>query len=252
MITVLIVEDEIEAYKFLSECIKEIIPDSRIINAVSGELALEVLAEKDVDILFVDRGLPGGFDGVTLVREIRKKIEFLTLPVVFISAMDTGIDEIMRKYKNFEYITKPYTREEFINKLKDFLLSVRNRKRNYIVENLDEEVRTIYSDGKYETIKINEILFAEIYYHYVTLYTVSNTYEKIKTSIDKFVDLINYPLFIQCQKSYAVNIRKVKGIGVVNKELIIDFEGSDDKCKVGLIYKDRVMELIKANNQSNH
>lgn len=249
MITALIVEDEPEASRFLSKCIKQIIPDCKTLHFDNGEKALEVLDEVDVDVLFVDRNFPNGMDGVTFVKRVRSNIFYLTIPIVFISALDTDKDEILRKYKNFEYLVKPYTSSIFNERLQNFLISIRERKKSNVVQNLDDETRVIRTNGKLKTIKINDILFAEVYYHLITLYTVNNIHENIKMSIEKFINLVNYPLFIRCQKSYAVNIRKVKSLKRVKKEIWINFEGCEKKCLVGLSFIDNVLELINAHNK---
>ena len=62
---VLIVDDAIENLRFLTEVLER--RGLEVVAAPSGEVALELLRELDVQIAVIDRVMPG-MDGLTLCR----------------------------------------------------------------------------------------------------------------------------------------------------------------------------------------
>jgi signal transduction histidine kinase len=77
-----------------------------IVEASSGEEALEILADQDVDVVLLDLVMPG-MDGVETCREIRADRTLIHLPIVMVSALDdrsaridgkrAGVDEFLNK-----------------------------------------------------------------------------------------------------------------------------------------------------------
>src|SRR5690606_4744211 len=78
---VLIVDDAIENLRFLAEVLER--RGLEVVAAPSGEVALELLRELDVQIAVIDLVMPG-MDGLTLCRELRRVREPAP-PVLFVS-----------------------------------------------------------------------------------------------------------------------------------------------------------------------
>ena len=76
----------------------------------------KLLKEEDVDLLIVDRNLPG-VEGSDFIKEMRKK-GFLT-PVIFLSAKDAEDDILDGFLKGGDdYVTKPFNMRELILRVK--------------------------------------------------------------------------------------------------------------------------------------
>ncbi|MDK2886765.1 MAG: hypothetical protein PWP54_1328 [Thermosipho sp. (in: thermotogales)] len=115
----LVVDDE-RNIRFL---IERLLADesTKIDSFVSAEEALEAFFKnkEDYDLIITDIKLPGK-SGLELIREIRK--EAIDIPVLIISAyVKPEIISELFKFENVDYLSKPFTKEELISKIKKLL-----------------------------------------------------------------------------------------------------------------------------------
>ena len=90
----------------------------------------KLLKEEDVDLLIVDRNLPG-VEGSDFIKEIRQK-GFLT-PVIFLSAKDAEDDILDGFLKGGDdYITKPFNMRELILRVKAILKRTKKSEEKFI------------------------------------------------------------------------------------------------------------------------
>ncbi len=111
---ILLVEDE----KHLQEVIKMNLEleDYEVITASTGKEALRHFAEQAFHLVILDVMLPE-IDGFTLCEQMRLKND--TLPILFLTAKDTGKDKITGLKKGADdYMTKPFNLEEFLLRVK--------------------------------------------------------------------------------------------------------------------------------------
>lgn len=115
-VRVLLVDDEKEFVDTLAERLE--IRDFDVTTTYSGESALELLAEKDVDVVVLDVKMPGK-DGVETLKEIKNR-KPLTRVIMLtghatvetaISGMKLGADD---------YLMKPTETEELVEKINKF------------------------------------------------------------------------------------------------------------------------------------
>lgn len=111
---VLIVDDETD---FLETIVNRL--QKRKIEATgvsSGEAALELSKEKPYDIVLLDVKMPGGMDGIEVLREI-KKLQPLTEVILLTghAAVETSIEGL--KLGAFDYLLKPVKFTELLEKL---------------------------------------------------------------------------------------------------------------------------------------
>lgn len=87
----------------------------------SGELALEILECKPIDIVLMDVNMPG-LDGMDTVRRIRKMKNIKDIPVIFFTALSSKeiIDNCMQLGMK-DYIIKPYEPDVLLKKLEAVL-----------------------------------------------------------------------------------------------------------------------------------
>jgi len=106
-LTVLLVEDEL----FLRSIAARMIADLgfTVLEAESGEEAIDMLRNQPVDILFSDIAMPGRMDGVKLAEWVSA-----TLPEVRIILTTGYLDEQSRLAiaLDWQVLDKPYRREE--------------------------------------------------------------------------------------------------------------------------------------------
>lgn len=103
--SILIVDDTLINVLLLKEILQK---DYLILEAASGEIALQVLSENRPDLILLDIMMPPGMDGYEVCRILKSRPETASIPVIFVSAMSQVGDES----KGFDagavdYITKP-------------------------------------------------------------------------------------------------------------------------------------------------
>lgn len=131
MKTLLLVEDE----KLIRQGIRSMIERSEveveeIIECNNGETALDILKNRQIDVMFTDIRMPR-MDGITLVMETQK------LDHVPLIAAISGFDDFeyaveMLRNGVKEYILKPVDRNKIIETLKKFETDLDENEREYI------------------------------------------------------------------------------------------------------------------------
>lgn len=117
-IRVLIVEDDVFSYKFLTKLISS---KAESVVAEDGDKALEIIEENitdgtTFDMVLMDIGLPKPWDGITLREEIIKRwTQFADIP--FIAQTAYAVSEDQQKILNSgftKYISKPINKQELM------------------------------------------------------------------------------------------------------------------------------------------
>jgi PAS domain S-box-containing protein len=119
--TILVVEDDMNSYKFLSALLKK--TNIEIIHAPDGIQAVEICRDtKTIDLVIMDILLPGmdGIETTGLIRDLR-----CDLPVIAQTALAMAADKERIKLAGFDgYITKPVNIKQLLSIL-NLHLSVR-------------------------------------------------------------------------------------------------------------------------------
>ena len=102
---ILIVDDEQDILDLLEFNLKA--EGYVTLTAPDGEKALELAAEHIPDLIILDVMLPGK-DGWEVIRDLRKKSKTQHIPVIFLTAKDSEIDEVVGlELGADDYIVKP-------------------------------------------------------------------------------------------------------------------------------------------------
>ena len=111
---VLIVDDEEDFLETITNRLKK--RDVDAVGTRSGEEALEVLKGKPFDVVVLDIKMPGGMDGIEVLKEI-KKLYPLTEVILLTghASVETSIDGM--KLGAFDYLMKPIKLEELLQKI---------------------------------------------------------------------------------------------------------------------------------------
>ena len=90
---------------------------SHILQADNGASALMRLEENDVDLVICDWNMPGT-SGIELLRSLRKKDRYRSLPFLMLTAevYKENVEEAI-KLGVTDYIAKPFTAETLMNKI---------------------------------------------------------------------------------------------------------------------------------------
>ena len=105
--TVLICDDDQGMQDTIAAILRR---DYRILSAASGESALTILKQEDVDVLVLDVRLPGisGFDVLRIVKENYSLIECIMISAI--SEVEPAVQAM--KYGAYHYVTKNFDYDE--------------------------------------------------------------------------------------------------------------------------------------------
>jgi len=161
----LIIEDEVHILELLRYNLESSGYD--VVQAESGEEALEKLKKIKVDGVILDLMLPG-IDGIEVLRQIRKS-DHMHLPVIMLTAKNEEIDAVIGLEMGADdYIGKPFRTRELISRVKSVLRRAQLREESQknheeIAEKglyVNTESHQIFNDGVelFLTLKEYELL----------------------------------------------------------------------------------------------
>jgi len=207
---ILVVEDEIFLHQFYIDVLSGFEEDIKTIPARSGEDALAIIEQTQIDGVFIDIELPG-MNGFALANKIRRIEKYHFLPIVFATGTDCDTPETYKKYRNIDYVIKPFSRDTFSKIAARFIEDVKAFK-SFVPE---KEGRELYfrHDAGAACIKFVDILYAlTAPNRKIRLVTREGVYYKSNISFSNFLILIGDEMFVQCNKSCAVNVLNISEI----------------------------------------
>ncbi|BFM40180.1 response regulator [Synechocystis sp. LKSZ1] len=117
--TALVIDDSSTERSIITEICKSL--GINVTTAVSGEEALEKLAQSIPDVIVLDIVLPGR-SGFEICRELKDREQTKQIPIILCSTKATDMDKFWGKRQGADaYITKPIDQAEFTATLKQFL-----------------------------------------------------------------------------------------------------------------------------------
>jgi DNA-binding NtrC family response regulator len=108
--TLLVVDDELGARQSLEVILED---DYRVLSAMNGPEALEILQREAIDLVLLDVNMPG-MDGLEVLEKIKEQDD--ETDVIMVSALNLArqaADAI--KSGAYDYITKPYEPEDILS-----------------------------------------------------------------------------------------------------------------------------------------
>lgn len=125
---VLIIDDEQAIRKLLRTSLSD---SHHVIEASSGEEGLRVAATNNPSIVLLDLGLPG-LDGIEVIRRLR---EFLSAPIIVLSAREQDGDKVLALDSGAnDYLTKPFSVLELQARLRVALRAPISTTSNVMIE----------------------------------------------------------------------------------------------------------------------
>jgi len=118
-VRILVVDDEREIRRCLVLSLEE--KGYHVMAADSGEKALNLLQQSPADMAIIDLLLPG-IDGIELTQKIRERS---TLPIIILSAIGDDKKKVEALEQGADdYVTKPFSIEEIIARIRSVLRRV--------------------------------------------------------------------------------------------------------------------------------
>jgi len=115
--TVIVVEDDPHIADLIELYLRR--DGHRVIQASSGEAALEAAGRERPRLVILDIGLPGQLDGFEVCRRLRAASD---VPVLMVTARDDEIDRVLGlELGADDYVTKPFSPRELAARVKAIL-----------------------------------------------------------------------------------------------------------------------------------
>jgi DNA-binding response OmpR family regulator len=117
----LLIDDDKELGAMLSDFLRT--DQLNITACTSGESGLEILAEKDFDLLILDIMLPG-MSGIEVLKQLRRNSN---IPVIMLTARGEDVDRIIGlEFGADDYLAKPFNPRELSARIKAILRRAQN------------------------------------------------------------------------------------------------------------------------------
>ena len=118
--TILYVEDSPDNMLFMEMVISQL-PNTRLLTAQTAELGIDIAKSEKPDLILMDIGLPG-MSGIEALQQLKNTAETKDITVIAISAAAMTKDvEAGMKAGFKDYITKPFSVQEFIQTIGEHL-----------------------------------------------------------------------------------------------------------------------------------
>lgn len=116
--TILVVEDNQEISDYLNESLSAYF---NILQAPNGEVALEMLKEKEVDVIITDVMMPV-MDGIKFCKQVKRNIHTCHIPVIILSAKSDIKDQLEGLQVGADdYMPKPFSLSILTTKIQNML-----------------------------------------------------------------------------------------------------------------------------------
>ena len=119
--TILVVDDQEDLRRLLALALRR--NNLEVLEAATGEAAMEILKAQPVDVLVLDMGLPG-MSGTAVVQALRLRPETATLPVLLMtgSGSDRSVIEGLEAGAD-DFLAKPVRLDELVARVRAHLRS---------------------------------------------------------------------------------------------------------------------------------
>lgn len=192
--------------------------------------ALEIMKEKNIDLLFLDINMPN-LSGTSMLRTLK------TTPDVIITTAYSEYALEGFELSVTDYLLKPFSFERFVQATEKV---IKKKCEPKILSNNTSEIEKyifVKSDKKQIKIDLKEIMFIESYGNYVNIY-ISNEKVTTKQTLTDFEKQLPLNTFIRIHKSYIVaysHIRYIEGnhVSVGEKQL-----------PIGKVFRDNLLKMF--------
>jgi twitching motility two-component system response regulator PilG len=108
-LTILSIDDSAVMQKLIENTLSD---QYRVLLCNSAVQALSLINQEPITVLLLDVSMPE-MDGLDFCRTVRSIPQFQTLPIIMLTARDSGLDRLQGKLAGAtEYLTKPFDEAE--------------------------------------------------------------------------------------------------------------------------------------------
>jgi DNA-binding LytR/AlgR family response regulator len=232
MINCVIVDDEPLARQGLTRYVSEL-DFLHLTGTCENPIQLTAMLEKNsIDLIFLDIQMPK-MTGLDFLKMTGSK------PMVVITTAFPGFALEGFQLDVLDYLVKPITFERFFkaaSKARDYKKLTDASTANSNTANADNYF-FVKSEGKFEKINYDDILYVEGMQNYIVIHTPKRKYATLLT-LKNFEESLSNKPFLRVHKSFIVSTTRIDSIE--SHEIII--QGA--KIPLSKNYRDEVMEKV--------
>lgn len=186
--------------------------------------------------------------GYRLAEKLRRIPEYRNSPILFVTSLSynlSGFPELAtyQSYRKFNYISLPIERIDVQGKIGLYLEEIIS---NQSSRNRAERA-VFLPHAKGETfVGLKDILSAEVRNKVCTVFTTDGAYQLSRRTLDEMIGIVDDEFFLRCHRSFAVNVRQLRGIEKVDRRIWrAVFDLDTEPCLISSSYLGPVMEKYK-------
>lgn len=229
----LLVDDEPPALKVLQSHIANVNGLEIVAICKNAVEALDVLHEKQVDLIFLDIKMPK-IIGIEFVKNLSAPPK-----VIFVTAYrDYALDSY--ELDAVDYLVKPVSFERFLKAISKVKRLMGHEIINYTKEYKSNPEAFVYLkvDKNMQKILINEIVYIESWKDYVKVFMISGENWLVRQSIGSLENLLSEHKFLRIHRSFMISMDKITAYN--NNEIQL----GEKEIPIGRLYKQHVMEVV--------
>lgn len=206
-----------------------------VLSTTQPDELINYIRNNSINVVILDIDLKSKVSGLDLANMIRKKDK--NVYIIFTTGhLEYGL--MAYKYKTFDYLPKPITME----RLEDTLIR--------LFEDVSGSCsKFVRLDNNKTIVKEDSIQYIQKDGMKVIFHTDTRDYETY-SSFRKILPQLSSQ-FVQCHKSYIVNLQKITDVNTTNNTIYLN-NRQDTKCYIGPKYKNQFMEVFDNGNFSNN
>jgi DNA-binding LytR/AlgR family response regulator len=230
----LLIDDEPPALKVLARYISEIGGmeiSGQCQNAIE---ALEVLYQKQVDVIFLDIKMPR-IIGTEFLKNLSHPPK-----VIFVTAYrEYAVDGF--ELDAVDYLVKPVSFERFFKAITK-LNRVMGRETSAVIAiDAPNPAAFVYVkvDRDMKKVFVNDIQYIESWKDYIKIFLTGDKNFLVKQSITAMENLLSEHKFMRVHRSYIISLDKVSGYNNISLQL------GGHEIPIGRLYKQAVIERLQ-------
>jgi DNA-binding LytR/AlgR family response regulator len=230
----LLIDDEPPALKVLARYVLEVGGMEIAGQCQNAIEALEVLRQKQVDVIFLDIKMPR-IIGTEFLKNLSHPPK-----VIFVTAYrEYAIDGF--ELDAVDYLVKPVSFERFFKAITKLNRLMGKETSVASANNATDAAAFVYPkvDRGMKKVFVNEIEYIESWKDYVMVFLSGGKHFLVKQSITAMENLLSDHKFIRVHRSYMVSLDKISGYNGLVVQL-----GSQE-IPIGRLYKQAVMERLQ-------
>lgn len=227
----IIADDEPLARKGLENYVNELPQLNLVALCTSAMEVMNTLAEKKVDLMFLDIQMPK-MSGISLLKSLPNP------PLTIITTAYQNYALEGYELSVTDYLVKPYSFDRFVtavNKASQLFELQQQKNQGSSVD--EKPFFFVKCDKSYEKIFFNDILYIEALQNYILINTAARKYI-VYLTLKSIEEQLPPKMFLKINRSYIVNLHKVSSID--GNEVIVN----SVPLQIGRSFKESVMQVL--------